>query len=223
MSNYIIKPMNLRHEAGRGYISFGFQPTGYWSDVITVRFQAPWSRDDSQPWRLEISNSSGGREKEIGDLEATGYFIEAYQAARELAQRLLDNEAKYQSYFQFKCRKEQERCDAERQAKEAARDADKPIGTQMAEVIVQGMKDRINKEIAESKFGGPVFMTFKYRGTNNTFTVRLSQPGYSKTTRFSVKDDEYGWKEFESISRPKLVAMIADQASVEHFAMSKAS
>ena len=221
MSNFTVKSTQLRSSIARGYATFAFTPEGYWTDVIEVKLNKGWGRDDE--FTVDISNSSGGRDKTDNPIAVAENFVATYQAAIELAKRLEANKAKYARYVAFKKRKEDERREAERAEKQARIDADPAIGMKMARAIVEGMKDTVKAQIEREKYANPVSMTFKKRGAefdDETVTISLEQPGYTKTTRFYIKDNSRIWMEKSATSRKAVIEKIAN-SSIGHFISSK--
>lgn len=210
MSNFTVKSTQLRNSIGRGYATFEFTPEGYWSDVIQVTLNKGWGSDAE--FTVDISNSSGGRNKTDNPVQVAENYVEAYQAAIGLAKRLEAKKAKYASYVAFKRRKDSERAEAERAAKQAKIDADPAIGEKMAKAIVARMKDTIKANIENDRFSSPVTTTFKKRGVEDTFTISLEQPGYTNTTRFYIKYNDKSWMEKSTLSRASVLEKIANSS-----------
>lgn len=223
MNNFTIKSYNFRTEVANGYVQFGFQPKGYWSDVISVRLNSGYGRNDS--WELEISNSSGARGKHeelnpettISDLEATEYFLEAYAYARELAIRLEANKDKYTAYKNFKFRKNQERIEAERAEREAIIAADKEVGVKMATAIVEKMKADLKADVSiDNDFTKQVKVRLQERGCDKQFIVKAEYSSYNGVIKFRTKNLN-GWSDYSAISKADAIELIAN-SSVEYYA-----
>jgi len=76
--------------AKRGYVSIPFHVDGFWTDVITLYCQSEGYKASNLEgkWSCSISTSSGGRGKDLSDIEAYGNFAQALMVAVGLAKKL---------------------------------------------------------------------------------------------------------------------------------------
>ena len=131
----------LEDVGARGYASVPVYVHGYWSDVITlyIKRECDWRPDAVPTWTFEVTHSSGGRDdKAVPDsLEAERNFGNALLNVTQLARGLrADSQEVLEAAYQVEmaARREQEARD--KAAKEAAIEADEPVGLPRAVALL---------------------------------------------------------------------------------------
>ena len=139
--NFQVAEYDLNTLGRDAYASISCKVKGYWSrDSITIYLRRGYGEDST--WNAQISYGSGGRDSKevVSDMEAGRYFAEALTYMCNLADSIISLhvdtlESAYQA-----CVEEYRQAEKlARQAKEAAINADKALGEERAEVIVNEM------------------------------------------------------------------------------------
>lgn len=176
-------------QAAQGYVSIGYKPHGFWSDVITVRFKRDWSEEGK--WTREISWSSGGRDPEelADDFDAMEEFIKALTDAKQFVKENFIPEALEEAY-QSAVRAREESAAAIVAEHRARVAADPGMGMAAAKGLVEDLERR-----ARAQPGITHVVEFRHRGTEHVGRVTAvcsARPGVRKTLTFYKAGDRMG-------------------------------
>lgn len=131
--------------------SIRYTVNGFWSwDPITIYVRRDFFREDTDikhRWKIELSWSSGGRDKSTvpSDVEATKNFAAALADAAQYADDLSNRQAEFEAaYIVYREKEEKKRLEEEAR-KKAAFEADPEMGMEKAKEILDNLTQ--NKEI----------------------------------------------------------------------------
>ena len=137
MSNYTINPVSF--VGNTGFLIIEVQVKGFWSNPAHIRVERQRLPHSQVEWKAEVKHSSGGYatdNSDISQLDAEQNFAEALLAAIKYARELEGRSEELEREYQIVAQRARSEHLAELAARQAAFEADVPLGDTCATEIV---------------------------------------------------------------------------------------